>query len=259
MLEIKNLNFKYAQRQVLTDISCEINRGEFVGIIGPNGAGKTTLLKLIDALLSPPHNSVFFNGQSLHTYDRKSLARLIAYVPQELEVIFGYSVRDVVRMGRFPHVAGVGFLSEGDEQIVEDSIKLMDVTRFLDRKFNELSGGERQRVVIASALAQEPRVILLDEPTSSLDLHHQIEIYKILKNEQTTNKLTVIVVTHDINLAAQFCERLLLLHKGKLLSDGIPNEVLQFNTLQSVFGVNVYIDINPLTQSIYVLPYADKE
>jgi len=259
MLEIKNLNFKYAERQVLTEISCKINRGEFVGIIGPNGAGKTTLLKLIDALMYPPQNAIYFNGTSLHSFDRKSLARSVAYVPQELEVIFGYSVQDVVRMGRFPHLTGVGFLSERDEKIVTDSIELMDVTRFIDRKFNELSGGERQRVIIASALAQEPDIILLDEPTSALDLHHQIEIYKILKREQTANKLTVIVVTHDINLAAQFCDRLILMHEGKILSDGIPNEVLQFNMLQNVFGVKVYIDINPLTQSIYVLPYADQK
>jgi len=259
MLEIKHLNFKYAERQVLTDISCTIDRGEFVGIIGPNGAGKTTLLKLIDALLFPPHDAILINEISLHKFDRKSLARLIAYVPQELELIFGYSIQDVVRMGRFPHLSGVGFLSERDEKIVAHCIELMDVTRFLDRRFNQLSGGEKQRVVIASALSQEPDVILLDEPTSALDLHHQIEIYKILKREQTDNKLTVIVVTHDINLAAQFCDRLILIHEGKILSDGNPNEVLQFNMLQNVFGVKVYIDINPLTQSIYVLPYADKE
>jgi len=259
MLEIKNLNFKYSERQVLTDISCTIHPGEFVGIIGPNGAGKTTLVKLIDALLFPPYDAILLNGISLHRIDRKALARLVAYVPQELELIFGYSVQDVVRMGRFPHLTGVGFLSEQDEKVVIDSIELMDVTRFVGRKFNELSGGERQRVVIASALAQEPDIILLDEPTSALDLHHQIEIYKILKKEQTDNKLTVIVVTHDINLAAQFCDRLILIHEGKILSDGVPNEVLQFNMLQNVFGVNVYIDINPLTQSIYVLPYADKE
>jgi iron complex transport system ATP-binding protein len=259
MLKIQNLNFKYGDRAVLDNISVTLKRGEFVGIIGPNGAGKTTLVKLIDAILLPPQGTIFLKNRGLTDYDRKELARQIAYVPQEIEVTFAYSVTDVVHMGRYPHMSGVGFFSEQDEHVVLKVMDLMDVRRFSDRRFNELSGGERQRVVIASALAQEPDIILLDEPTSALDLHHQIEIYQLLKSEQTNNELTIVVVTHDINLAAQFCDRLILLHQGRILSDGIPNEVLQFKMLQDVFGVNVYIDINPLTNSIYVLPYAGKK
>lgn len=259
MLKVQNLCFKYGDHLVLDNISVTLERGEFVGIIGPNGAGKTTLVKLIDAILLPPEKTIFLNNRGLTDFDRKELARQIAYVPQEIEVTFAYSVTEVVRMGRYPYMSGVGFLSEEDEDVVLNMMEIMDVKRFSDRRFNELSGGERQRVVIASALAQEPDMILLDEPTSALDLHHQIEIYQLLKSEQTNHQLTVVVVTHDINLASQFCDRLILLHQGRILSDGDPNKVLQFKMLQDVFGVNVYIDINPLTNSIYVLPYAGKK
>ena len=159
-------------------------------------------------------------------------------------------------MGRFPHIKGIGYYSPADEQVIDQVLSLMEVNDFCERSFNELSGGEKQRVLIASALAQQPKILLLDEPTTALDLHHQIAIYQILKEQQKNKNLTVIIVTHDINLAAQYCERLALLYNGKILSDGRPDDVLKFQVLQDTFGVKVYIDINPITNSLYILPYA---
>jgi iron complex transport system ATP-binding protein len=255
MLEINNLNFNYETNQVLEKVNFTITDGEFVGIIGPNGAGKSTLLKIIDGILPCHRNQVRLNDRAISGYTRKQLAKLISYLPQETEFVFSYTVEEVVQMGRFPYLMGIGYYSAEDEQIIADALAIMDIERFTHRHFNELSGGEKQRVLIASALVQQPRIILLDEPTSALDLHHQIEIYKILKGQQESQKLTVIVVTHDINLAAQYCDRMILLHRGRIICDGAPDEVLKFQTLQDIFGVNVFIDINPMTNSIYILPY----
>ncbi len=255
LLNIDNLKFSYGAIDVLQNISMQVMPSEFISIIGPNGAGKSTLLKLIDGIYHSYGGQIFI-GDSLQTdLSRKVLAQQIAYLPQEIDITFSYSVEEVVKMGRFPYLQGIQFYSEEDDQIVNHAMNLLHIIPFRDRSFGELSGGEKQRVMIASALAQEPNILLLDEPTSALDLHHQLEIYQILKNLQKETQLTVMVVTHDINLAAQFCERVILLDKGKVIRDGTPDEVLQFQVLQDIFGVKVYIDINPMTKSLYILPY----
>jgi len=255
MLEIKNLNFAYRNSNVLTDVSFSVTRGEFVGIIGPNGAGKSTLLKLVLGLLNFQSDCIYLNDKYLSEYPKKELGKYMAYVPQETEFSFSYQVKEIVRMGRYPYSKVIAYFSDEDERIINESMEKLAISNFANRNFNELSGGEKQRIVIASALAQQPQILLLDEPTSALDLHHQIDIYKILKALQTESNLTTIVVTHDINLAAQFCERIILMNNGQIIKDGRPDEVLQFNLLQEIFGVNVYIDINPMTKSLYVLPY----
>jgi iron complex transport system ATP-binding protein len=255
LIEINNLSFAYSDIPVLKNISLQITPAEFIGIIGPNGAGKSTLLKLMDGIYTDGRAQIFINNKPIRSLSRKSLARQVAYLPQEIDLTFAYSVEEVVRMGRYPYLHGIQLYSAEDQDMVEETMHLMDVEQFRFRSFQELSGGEKQRVMIASALAQEPEIILLDEPTSALDLHHQIGIYQILKELQKTRHLTVIVVTHDINLAAQFCNRMILMHHGEIIRDGIPDEVLKFQILQDIFGVKVYIDINPMTNSLYILPY----
>ena len=255
LIEIKDLNYSYGENQVLNDVSFTVSANEFIGIIGPNGAGKSTLLKLLDGIFPDRGDHIFLNGSPLGSIPRRNLARIIAYLPQETEMAFDFSVREVVRMGRFPYLQGIQIYTAWDETVVTDCMHLLDIHKFRDRSFRELSGGEKQRVLIASALAQEPAILLLDEPTSALDLHHQIEIYQILKGLQQDRDITVIVVTHDINLAAQFCERMILMDLGRIVRDGPPDQVLQFKILQEIFGVKVYIDINPMTDSLYILPY----
>jgi len=258
LLSINKLNFAYGSNKVLENISLQINCGEFVGIIGPNGAGKTTLLKHMDGLLHSRRSEISIEDKPLATMPRRLLAKNIAYLPQEIDFAFLYTVHQVVKMGRYPYMTGIQLYTAEDHRVVMSVMELMDVSRFRDRFFHELSGGEKQRVMIASALAQQPRLLLLDEPTSALDLHHQLEIYHILKGEQVSRNLSIIVVTHDINLAAQYCDRMLLMRDGKIVNDGPTNEVLQFQVLQEVFGVHVYIDINPMTNSLYILPYRNE-
>jgi len=255
MIEIKNLDFFYGENQILSEIDLIISDGEFVAIIGPNGAGKSTLLKIMDGIVHVSGNRVILDAKPVHSYHRKQMAKLIGYLPQETEFPFSFTVEEVVYMGRFPYLQGIGYPGAEDKKVVQEAMQLMDIANFTHRKFNELSGGEKQRVLIASALAQQPKIILLDEPTSALDMHHQIEIYHILREHQKLNKLTIVVVTHDINLAAQFCNRMILMNMGRIVNDGIPDEVLKFHTIQEIFGVKVYIDINPMTNTLYILPY----
>ena len=255
MLEIRNLNFSYGKNTVLKDINFAVQSGEFISIIGPNGAGKSTLIKIVDGILISEQSNVSLDGKLISDFSRKELAQKIAYLPQESKFTFAFTVRDVVMMGRFPYLRGVLTYTAEDIHIVKEMMHLMEIDEFADRNFNELSGGEKQRVLIASALAQQPKIILLDEPTSALDLHHQIAIYHILKKLQKEQNLTIIVVTHDINLTAQYCDRITLMGNGKIIRDDEPKNVLQFNLLQEIFGVKVYIDINPLTDSLYILPY----
>jgi iron complex transport system ATP-binding protein len=255
MLDIRNLNFSYGKNPVLKEINFLARAGEFISIIGPNGAGKSTLIKMMDGILNAESSNIFLNEVQISSFSRKELARKIAYLPQESNFAFSFTVRDVVMMGRFPYLRGFLAYSAEDLHIVREMMDLMEIGQFAERNFNELSGGEKQRVLIASALAQQPKIILLDEPTSALDLHHQIAIYHILKKLQQEQDLTIIVVTHDINLAAQYCDRITLMGNGMIIRDGEPKNVLQFNLLQETFGVKVYIDINPLTDSLYILPY----
>jgi iron complex transport system ATP-binding protein len=255
LIKIENLDFFYGENQVLDKINFSISDGEFVAIIGPNGAGKSTLLKIIDGIIPVSNDGVTLDELPVQHYLRRQIAQHISYLPQETEFPFSFKVEEVVYMGRFPYLKGIAYPGPEDEEIVQNAMELMDMAHFTARNFNELSGGEKQRVLIASALAQQPRVILLDEPTSALDMHHQIAIYHILKEQQQKKQLTVVVVTHDINLAAQFCDRMILMHHGKIINDGVPNKVLSFQTIQDIFGVKVYIDINPMTNSLYILPY----
>jgi iron complex transport system ATP-binding protein len=257
MFEIRNLNFSYGTDLVLKNITFSATAGEFIAIIGPNGAGKSTLIKLMDGILVSGGSDIYLEEKTLTDYSRKELARKIAYLPQDSKFAFSYTVKDVVMMGRFPYLKGVFAYTAEDIRVVKDIMTLMEINHFETRYFNELSGGEKQRVLIASALAQQPKIILLDEPTTALDLHHQIAIYRILKKLQKEQHITIIVVTHDINLAAQYCERMALMGKGMIIRDDKPQKVLQFNLLQETFGVKVYIDINPLTDSLYILPYEE--
>ncbi len=259
ILELSQLSFAYRQNRVLHDVNLQITRGEFVGIIGPNGAGKSTLLKILAALYPPETGTYRLLGKNLLKWKRKALAKKIGYVPQSVDLTFNFTVRQVIEMGRYPYFQG---LTGGDpqaEQYIQQAIEICDLQGLEMRFFPSLSGGEKQRVLIASALAQNTDILLLDEPTASLDLKHQIATLKLLKRLSKKNNRTVVLVTHEINLAAQFCDRLLLLNKGRVVKDGAPDQVLQFTLIQEVYGVNVYIDINPFTQSIYVLPFDLKD
>jgi len=255
LIEFDRVAFSYPAQQIFTALSFKVKPGDFVGLIGPNGAGKSTLLKLTAGLLTRQAGQISLLNRPLHDFGRKALARIIGYVPQEVEIAFDYNVQQVVAMGRYPHLQGFFHADEKAGEAIRTAMDWLDLGGFVNRLFSELSGGEKQRVIIAAAIAQQASVILLDEPTSASDLRHQQDIYRVLSRLCREEKKTIIVVTHEINLAAQFCNRLILMDNGMIIADGPPGEVLKFQLIQQVYKVKVYIDINPFTKSVYVLPY----
>jgi len=212
----RNLSFQYGPAPVLTDVAMEIDAGEVACIVGPNGAGKSTLLRILGGLLPGYRGTVEFRDRPLAAWRARELARQVAYVPQQLEISFPYSVREVVLMGRLPHQTAPLFESAADVEAVESALAAADVAHLHGRTFGELSGGERQLVILASALAQEPRVMLLDEPTAFLDLKHQLMMARILRSLHDERQMTLVLVSHDLNLAEAFATRLLMFRGGAL-------------------------------------------
>jgi len=258
-LEIESLYFEYDERMVLSDISFSISKGDFVSIIGPNGSGKSTLLKNLASILKPIKGNIKLEGKKIDEYRAKELARKMALVPQDTNVTYDFSVFDIVLMGRNPYLNRLEKEKQIDFQIVKDSLKLTNTLHLRDRNINEISGGERQRVIIARALAQEPEIILLDEPTSHLDINHQIEILSLLKKLNKEKKMTILLVIHDINLAARFSNKMILLNEGRVLSIGEPEAVITNQNMERAYNVNMLISHNPHTNSPYIIPLVPDE
>lgn len=240
-IQLHDLSFAYNGRSVLQTISLTVAAGERVGVLGPNGAGKTTLLKLIGGVLQPAHGSVLINGTPLERLPRREVARRIAAVPQVFVVPFSFTAHEIVELGRTPHLRRLAGFSPADRHAVDRALELTGTSRFADRIFNELSGGERQRIMIAMALAQEPEVLLLDEPTQQLDLARQAEILDLISELNRSKGLTIIAAIHDLNLAARYFNRLIVLHKASLTMDGGPAEVLSAQMLQQVYGGPIHV------------------
>jgi iron complex transport system ATP-binding protein len=222
--------------RALDGVSLSVAHGEFLAIIGPNGSGKSTLLRSLTGLQSIDSGAISLEGKPLRELDALERARRVALVPQSLDVLPGYSVSDFVLHGRYAHLSGWRLFSKHDRDVALDCLKRVDAAEFLERAMNEMSGGERQRVLIARALAQESRTILLDEPTSALDLKHQLVVYRLIYEMHRNAARTIVVVTHDLNLASQFADRLVLMLNGKIVSSGTPAEVLRREVLESVYG-----------------------
>lgn len=242
-ISVENLSFGYTAGQVvLRDLSFGVKRGKFLAVAGPNGAGKSTLLNLACNLLHPRRGSISIDNRPVSDYSVTELARKIAVVRQEFVPAFSFSVYETVLIartlymtgGRFP---GATFESENDRKVVTESLVATETAEFTGRSLSQLSGGERQRVFIARALAQETPILLLDEPTSFLDLKHQVRIYDLLKQWQLEKGTTIVIVTHDVNLAGQYCDEILLLGPGGSYLKGRPEEALGSSQIESVFGV----------------------
>ncbi len=254
MIGAENINFSYNGERVLAEVNFEIDRGEFVGIIGPNGAGKSTLMKLLDRIHVPKSGKILLQNRDLRTYTRKDLAKIIGFVSQEFPSYFDFTAREIVLMGRFAHQKVFGFETENDWQIVKEAMNATDCYSLRHRNFQSLSGGEKQRIILASALAQEPEILLLDEPTTALDLKHQLHFYEILKKLQSEKRMTILTVTHDINLAGQFCDRLLVFKHGRIVADGNVDSVMQKELLESVYETSVELVLHPSSRLPVVLP-----
>jgi len=260
-LQARNLSFAYFNTPVLREVSLALHSGERVGLIGPNGSGKTTLLRCLSGVLLPSQGEVSLDGLALRRLSRQEIARRIAVVPQELLVPFAFTVREMVGMGRLPHVAGgwqalLRGENQADRRAIEAAMLATGTVDLADRLFNELSGGERQRVMIALALAQEPEVLLLDEPTVHLDLAHQVEVLELIARLNGERGFTVLAVLHDLNLAALYFPRLVLLEGGRIVGEGTPAQVLSEETIARVFGATVRVQPHPTADRphIIVLP-----
>ena len=246
IIRAESVNFAYADEMVLQDVSFDIVPGEFLSVIGPNGSGKTTLLKLLYRHLSPRSGAIYLNKESVAKMPRRKLSQKISVVSQVPQFLFGLTALELVLMGRSPHMSLLAFEGKGDFQIALEAMALTDVSQFRDRDILSLSGGELQRVVIARALAQQPQAMLLDEPTSYLDIKHQIGICQLLKKMNKEKGITIIAVFHDINLASSFSDRIMIMKEGKIQGLGPPEEMITKETLESVYGCQVFVDENPL-------------
>jgi iron complex transport system ATP-binding protein len=251
---IHDLRFAYAETPVLNGISTEIRFGDFVALVGPNGAGKSTFLKILAGLNRGYTGLVQFDGQPLEKLTARGLARRVAFVPQETHVAFPFSVSQMVLMGRAPH-RSAGLLDSGiDLERAENVMRLTDTLSLARKSFTHLSGGERQRVVLASALAQDPEVLLLDEPTVYLDLKHQIHFYDIVERLSVEQGMTIVSVTHDVNLAARYARRMMAMRAGLIAADGAPESVLTPEHLYEIFEVSVSVHKRSNGRGNYIIP-----
>ena len=257
--ELTGVSFAYPARgrqapePVLRDVSLIASAGRLLTLIGPNGSGKTTLLRCMIGACRPSAGRVLLRGAPVRRHGPRQIGRLVGYVPQETHVAFDYSVLQVVLMGRSPHLGRFGFETPADLAVARECLRLTDTERFEDRLFAELSSGERQRVVIARALAQQPRILLLDEPTSFLDIGHQLQIYRLLAR-LAGDGLAVVCVSHDLNIAGQFSDEMVLLHEGRVVVAGPPDRVLDAATIGRVYGLEVDVVPHPHTRRPVVLP-----
>jgi iron complex transport system ATP-binding protein len=256
VIELNNLSFGYTSADVLQSISATFSAGDFVALIGPNGAGKSTLLKIMSGLIRGYRGSVKFGGKDLSALTPRDLAKRLAFVPQDTRMVFPFTAADIVLMGRLPHRPKTLFDSPGEIHAAREAMALTDTVELSTKLFNELSGGERQRVVLASALAQKPEFLLLDEPTSFLDLKHQLQFYEILERLNAERGLTIISVTHDVNLAARYARRMIALSSGTFVADGTPEDVLTPQHIYEIFEITAAVLKRPDGRGNYIVPTA---
>ena len=243
----------YVANTVIRGVSLEINKGDFLGIIGPNGSGKSTLMKLMTRVLSPDKGRTLLEGRDVQELKLKDLAQKIAFVPQDTFISFPFTVEETVLLGRIPHLGRLQFETKKDFLAAEKAMELTDTASLKDKYIDELSAGERQRVFIARALAQEPSLLFLDEPTSHLDIGHQIQMLDLLKRLNDKNGMTVFLVLHDLNLASEYCDRIILLENGRIFKQGGPKEVLTYQNIETVYKTMVIVKENPVSLKPYVL------
>ncbi len=250
ILEINNIDFSYNEKSVLKDISLSISKGEFLSIIGPNGSGKSTILKLITKLNTPNKGEILLNNVNIKDINQRDLAKSISLVPQNTYIEYEFSVKELIAMGRFPYKKRFERESKDDYAIVNKAMERTNTKYLEDRLITEISGGETQRVTIARALAQETDIILLDEPTSFLDINHQIEILNLLRDLNKEEKKTILLVIHDINLAARYSDRIMILKDGLVMDIGQPEDVITKENILKAYNLKAEIEYNKFIDSI---------
>jgi len=253
LFELDRVNVSLNSARILNGISFEIRAGEFLGVIGPNGSGKSTLLRTMAGVLTPLSGSVRLDGSDVARVHGRQLARRLAIVPQDNPIAFDFTVQEIVLMGRSPHLRRFEIEKGRDAEIAVDALRRTNLLHLADRSIGTLSGGERQRAMIARALAQQTDILFLDEPTAHLDINYQVEILDLARRENAENGKTVVVVLHDLNLAAEFCDRLIMLSEGSVFAAGSPEEVITRENVQQVYGTSVWVRKHPTSGRPYVL------
>ncbi len=256
MLKLENISLGYGKQKILSDINLSASRGEMLGIIGPNGSGKSTMIRGICRLLTPQTGCVFINEKDVSHISRIELARLVAVVPQAPNLPDTFTAFEIVLMGRTPHLARFRFEGRTDFEIAWQAMEITNTQSLAERTMDQLSGGQKQLLTIARALAQEPKLILLDEPTAHLDINYQTETLDFIRGLCLKQNLAAVAVLHDLNLAAQYCDRLVLLNKGCIHAEGSPQEVITEENINVVYGANVSVHPHPVNNlpTIFITP-----
>ncbi|MBN2461679.1 MAG: ABC transporter ATP-binding protein [Candidatus Cloacimonetes bacterium] len=247
ILKVNGLTYGYGEEALLRNLDFCCHRGEFCAIFGPNGVGKTTLLKLIMGYLKLWQGEVLIREKGITAWDRRSLARVLAIMPQELDLHFDYNVTELIMMGRYPYLSYLHFYSREDRSIVNDMLKQLDLYHYRFTSYAKLSGGEKQRVSIARALVQESDIILVDEAFSGLDINHQVELMEIFRNIYRKRNKLILLVSHNLNLVSDYCSRVLLLKNGNILADGPPEQVINARNLEIMYDKKLQVITNPLS------------
>ena len=245
ILGVDSLSYKYEEKAVLEQVSLGVDRGEMIGILGPNGCGKTTLLKNLNKNLKPHGGCVMIDGNDIDRISKREIAQTVAVVPQSNEIRFAFTVREIVTMGRMPFQESFRGETSSDLEIIDRAMEQTGLTEFADRYINTLSGGERQRAVIARAITQTPKVILMDEPTLHLDINMQFEILDLIQKLSSENGLAVVMVSHDLPMITRYCDRVILIHGHKVFAMGTPEEVLTKENMRIVFNVDAELEKDP--------------
>jgi iron complex transport system ATP-binding protein len=255
-IEVQDASFAYAPgaAPVVRQVSLAVRRGELLGVLGPNGAGKSTLLRLMAGLATPTAGTVRIAGEDVAALSRPEVARRVAVVPQREPAVFGFSAREVVAMGRAPHTGLLGTLGEADRVAIDAALTRCDAMHLASRRLGELSGGEQKRVLVARALAQRCPIVLLDEPVAFLDIKHQLALCDLLASGVAAGEFTAVAVLHDLNLAAQYCDRLLLLREGAVVALGTVDEVMSYRRVRETFEAEVYVGQNELNGTRFFVP-----
>lgn len=253
MLTVSNVSTGYGHKDIIKGVSFSVEKGDFIAVIGPNGAGKTTLFRALTGVLPLSGGDVFYRGQDTRRITSREFARDVSAMPQAVDAPFSFTVEEFVFLARFAHIGRFDRPKENDFNAVNEAFSLTDTGNLRNRSISELSGGERQRVLLAQCFAQKPALLFLDEPTAHLDITHQISIMNILKKLNEEQAVTIIVILHDLNLAAEYCRQLILLDNGKIFRKGEPDEVITNKCIREVYGIDVLIQKNPVSGKPFLL------
>jgi iron complex transport system ATP-binding protein len=253
-VQIKHLSFSYPGNRIFRGITAAVKQESFTSLVGPNGSGKTTLLRLLTRWLTPASGMITIKDRELSSISQKELGRMVAFVKQDLAVGLNFTVFEIVLMGRYPYLKRFGFVSEHDRRIAAEALERTNTTHLRQRIFGGLSSGEAQMVVLARALAQQPELLLLDEPISHLDLKHQVQILRLLKELQREKKITIIAALHDLNSAAQCSDNVILLADGTIFAQGTARRVLSVENIRDVYGIKVEMAAHPVSGLPFILP-----